>query len=447
METTSNEKELTLKDILVLVKKGWIRIITYVLVAVLVASAVLVTVYTSNKQDEYMANVKFYNDDFANGVSSWGTDFDYSSIVKSNSVVNAALNNCGYEGNTFDELSKWISKNIKVVGKEEINDEGETIINWGDVNIVLKKSNKLKLTDNEYKSIVDEIAKESILAIRNKFAYKIDFANVSTIDYTTTNYVKAYEVLYREYIQMSSLVDSILEIDSSFRCTQTKQSFGDIKNRINFISSEINSLASYFATKAVVNTSNNREAEVSYIDRKVSEYTIQIDNKESSITKLGTIIDNSKPVIVAGENVVQFGLTSEDYYALIKQYKGMQDDLVQLKTEKQVWETLKSAYSGGLITGEPEQAIVKNMISTIQQELTSIYEDTVIGVNEYNEEALFIDAVKVASPAQKISQSVISLSIIIILEFVIIVLAIILAMVVTNSKIKKLESVNEGNNN
>ena len=447
METIANEKELTLKDIFNIIKKGWVRIIVYILVAALIASAVLVTIYTSKKQVEYTTNVRFNNSNLASGVSEWGTDFDYSSIVKSVEVVNAALVECGYEGEKLDELSKWVTKNIKVVANEEKNDLGEIIVNNGNLNIVLKKSNELRLTDSDYKAIVDEIARQSITYIRNKYSYKIDFANVSGVDYPSTNYVKVYEILYKEYVQLNSILDSILSIDSSFRSTQTKQSFQDIKNRINFVSSDINSLVSYFTQNAVKNTENQREDEASYIDRKVAEYTVQIDNLESSITKLGTIIDSSKPVIVAGENVVQFGLSSEDYYDLIKQYKAMQDELIQLKTEKQTWETLQASYSGVIITEASKQALVKAMISDIQIELSSIYEDMSIGVEEYNKEALLINAIKIEAPAQKISQSVLSASIIIILEFVIIVLAAIVAMVVTNSKMKAKGSNNEGVNN
>ena len=436
METMANEKELTLKDIFNIIKKGWVRIIVYILVAALIASAVLVTIYTSNKQVEYTTNVRFNNSNLASGVSEWGTDFDYSSIVKSVEVVNAALVECGYEGEMLDELSKWVTKNIKVVANEEKNDLGEIIVNNGSLNIVLKKSKELRLTDSDYKAIVDEIARQSIIYIRNKYSYQIDFANVSSLDYTSTNYVKVYEILYKEYVQLNSILDSILSIDSSFRSTQTKQSFQDIKNRINFVSSDINSLVSYFTQNAVKNTENQREDEVSYIDRKVAEYTVQIDNLESSITKLGTIIDSSKPVIVAGENVVQFGLSSEDYYDLIKQYKAMQDELIQLKTEKQTWETLQVSYSGAIITEASKQAYAKAMIDGIQTELSSIYDDMSIGVEEYNKEALLINAIKIETPAQKISQSVLSASIIIILEFVIIVLAAIVAMVVTNSKMK-----------
>ena len=436
METIANEKELTLKDIFNIIKKGWVRIIVYILVAALIASAVLVTIYTSNKQVEYTTNVRFNNSNLASGVSEWGTDFDYSSIVKSVEVVNAALVECGYEGEMLDELSKWVTKNIKVVANEEKNDLGEIIVNNGSLNIVLKKSKELRLTDSDYKAIVDEIARQSIIYIRNKYSYQIDFANVSSLDYTSTNYVKVYEILYKEYVQLNSILDSILSIDSSFRSTQTKQSFQDIKNRINFVSSDINSLVSYFTQNAVKNTENQREDEVSYIDRKVAEYTVQIDNLESSITKLGTIIDSSKPVIVAGENVVQFGLSSEDYYDLIKQYKAMQEELIQLKTEKQTWEALQVSYSGVIITETSKQALVKAMISDIQTELSSIYDDMSIEVEEYNKEALLINAIKIEAPAQKISQSVLSASIIIILEFVIIVLAAIVAMVVTNSKMK-----------
>lgn len=447
METMANEKELTLKDIFNIIKKGWVRIIVYILVAALIASAVLVTIYTSNKQVEYATNVRFNNSNLASGVSEWGTDFDYSSIVKSVEVVNAALVECGYEGEKLDELSKWVTKNIKVVANEEKNDLGEIIINNGNLNIVLKKSNELRLIDSDYKAIVDEIARQSITYIRNKYSYKIDFANVSGVDYTSTNFVKVYEILYKEYVQLNSILDSILSIDSSFRSTQTKQSFQDIKNRINFVSSDINSLVSYFTQNAVKNTENQREDEASYIDRKVAEYMVQIDNLESSITKLGTIIDSSKPVIVAGENVVQFGLSSEDYYDLIKQYKAMQDELIQLKTEKQTLETLQVSYSGVIITEASKQALVKAMISDIQIELSSIYDDMSIGVEEYNKEALLINAIKIETPAQKISQSVLSASIIIILEFVIIVLAAIVAMVVTNSKMKAKGSDNEGINN
>ena len=447
METMANEKELTLKDIFNIIKKGWVRIIVYILVAALIASAVLVTIYTSNKQVEYTTNVRFNNSNLASGVSEWGTDFDYSSIVKSVEVVNAALEECGYEGEKLDELSKWVTKNIKVVANEEKNDLGEIIVNNGNLNIVLKKSKELRLTDSDYKAIVDEIARQSITYIRNKYSYKIDFANVSSLDYTSTNYVKAYEILYKEYVQLNSILDSILSIDSSFRSTQTKQSFQDIKNRINFVSSDINSLVSYFTQNAVKNTENQREDEVSYIDRKVAEYTVQIDNLESSITKLGTIIDSSKPIIIAGDNVIQFGLSNADYYDLIKQYKAMQDELIQLKTEKQTWETLQVSYSGVITTEASKQAYAKAMIDDIQTELSSIYDDMSIEVEEYNKEALLINAIKIETPAQKTSQSVLSASIIIILEFVIIVLAAIVAMVVANSKMKAKGSDNEGINN
>ena len=447
METMANEKELTLKDVFNIIKKGWVRIIVYILVAVLIASAVLVTIYTSNKQVEYTINVRFNNSNLASGVSEWGTDFDYSSIVKSVEVVNAALAECGYEGETLDELSKWVTKNIKVVANEEKNDLGEIIVNNGNLNIVLKKSNELRLTDSDYKAIVDEIARQSITYIRNKYLYRIDFANVSSIDYTSTNYVKVYEILYKEYVQLNSILDSILSIDSSFRSTQTKQSFQDIKNRINFVSSDINSLVSYFTQNALKNTENQREDESAYIDRKVAEYTVQIDNLESSISKLGTIIDSSKPIIIAGDNVIQFGLSNADYYDLIKQYKAMQDELIQLKTEKQTWETLQVSYSGVITTEASKQAYAKAMIDDIQTELSSIYDDMSIEVEEYNKEALLINAIKIETPAQKISQSVLSASIIIILEFVIIVLAAIVAMVVTNSKMKAKGSDNEGVNN
>ena len=435
MDEISNN-ELTFKRIWELCKKGWINIIVAVLVSILLLTTILVSVQLGIKEEDYVATVRFNRDELANGKTLFGNDFDYSNIVKMSSVINNALLSCGYTEDEIKEMSSLIQKatsaNI-IVDEEE--DQKTNTNKFQNYKVSVSKVKSLKLTTTQFNAITNAIVQESIKYVKSINELSISFVDINAIDYTITNYAKAYSLLANEIDSMETIVNSLINVDSTFVCSETKKSFLDVKNKVENLKINLNSLIVYMSKNAVVNTSNTRDSEVDYISQINKTLEVELIGLENSITSLETIVDHSKPVIM-GDNMLQFGLSSADYYALIKDLQNKKELYNQKKSEKEVWNNLVISYSGVLKTDNDSQNTIKSMENTMIKDLTSIYEDLTKMVNNYNEVKLMEDSIAVVSPAQKVITSNLDVMIILLIELVGILVAVIVALMVTNKNEK-----------
>ena len=436
MDEISNEG-LTLKRIWELCKKGWFRILVAILITVLLLTTILVSVQLGTKEEDYVATVRFNRDELANGKTLFGNDFDYSNIVKMPSVINSALLTCGYTEDEVNKMSLLIQKSTSAnIIFDEEEDQKTNANKFQNYAVSVSKVKSLRLTTTQFNAITNAIVKESIQYVKKLNELSVSFVDVKEIDYTTTNYVKVYSLISNEISSIVNSVDNLINIDSGYICPETKQSFLDIKNRVENVKVDLKSLVVYMAKNAVVNTSNIRGMEKDFVEQINMTLELELTGLENLISSLETTINNCKPIISTGENSVQFGLSSADYYALIKEYQNKQELYNQKKTEKEVWNNLLISYSGTLKTDEDSQNTIKSMENTMIKDLSSIYEDLTKMVNNYNEVKLMEDSIAVVSPAQKVLSSNLDMKIILLIELVGIVVAVVVALLVTNKKEK-----------
>ena len=151
----NQDNGISLGQLFSVVKKSFKRGLIYVIVSVIVLSAVLVLIKTFTSKSVYNATISFSTTD--------ETILSSMNSFKAN-AVNKALSTDGKGLDISDEVVKNLSVSA-VIPEEKEKDSAFTPTSF---TVSLKNSSELDLSSGEYKSLVDNIAKEYV----NQFAAK-----------------------------------------------------------------------------------------------------------------------------------------------------------------------------------------------------------------------------------------------------------------------------------
>lgn len=394
-----DNKEITLKMVCDVFKKNWLKIITITLIVAIIASILLIGVQFIFSDTVYKSDVTFVDDDLSNGSSMWGSNFNFATVVKTQSVIIDSLKEFGFKEEEAIKLLPEVTKSINTESIE-IKEEKEVANKFKYYKVTVLKNKDLPFKSSQYAAFCDILTKNAINFVKKSYTYSANNISVGEIDYKTTNFAKAYAVLFNRMDSLEDLTKDLAGKDNSFRSEQTKQSFNDLYNRVESVKINITSLVSILAADAISNSENTRDKETIYTDQMAAKLAIQIANLDDSNTKLATIIENCKPV-VSIESSVQFGLDSADYYRLIKDYQKGQEEYNKLTAQKQVWDALKMAYSGPINVDAEKQAAAKAMIEDLNEDITLIHADLVKTIDDYNNTKLLNASIITTNPAQK----------------------------------------------
>lgn len=441
MEESMNG-ELTFKMIWQRIKRSGVRILVYVLVALIVGAGILGIADLIFSKSQFETRITYYYEGVEEGSDPWGGQMDFVSGVKSVNNVSKALSiKCGYSEEEVAELLDPVIKNLTVItDMTDVNKNADEIILNANYNfrIILTQSSEIDKhlnSKNDYYNIVDAITSTYIETFKNKYSYSTDLSSISSVG---TNYLDKYYNIRNLLTIMKSEADSLAAKSPLFESTTQNLSFSNLSKRAEALALELDTYKYYVVTNGI-----DSGSEKSNIDARVQEFTDRVATYQQNVTTYTTAFET----LCSQNNIIIPSDPSQIYSVVNQQGKEIIDNLIEsidLLTEAQNnlndWTYYKTCYESADFASKPEEERNEIIANADQMEagliadanaLLAAYQNMIKDYNEsYNVQSL----VRITSQATKTKDSPITLVVFIIIEAVILILAVIIAMGVTAKK-------------
>ena len=127
MEEEQYTEELTFKKIWEKIKISGVRIIVYVLIGLILGTAVLGVTDIVMSKSQFETRITYYYSGIEDGNDPWGGQMSLVNNIRTSSNVRNALAKCGYDEETIDKLVGEVISNLSVIPtvSDEQKDENE----------------------------------------------------------------------------------------------------------------------------------------------------------------------------------------------------------------------------------------------------------------------------------------------------------------------------------
>ena len=433
-ENALNQKELTFEDIFKLIKKGWVRVLVYCLVGVILATSIMVVVRAVTSPVEYTTKVSFTVDSI-NSNNNWMPSTSIIEIVKSDIVIRAAMDDCGFTKEKQDSmLSSGLKANIGVSTVSTMTDaKGNEYPSA--INVAIRKNNKLDLSKSQYESILKYIVKNALDYIKSSYSYNVSFDTQISEDYKLNNYLQIYSRLSSYLANCLNYTESMPEEVLIYNSSSTKTNIKLIKERLSSLNNELEAIYSYLATKAVANNSTTvSSSELSFATTKVASLSEEESILSSRVAKYAELLQNVKPVInnyASGDVSI-----NTEYYKYLEIYNNLQEQYSEVKIELAKWQGIKTAYDSQ-DDSEAANTAIQNMINNFvdnYNEIGVLLEET---ITDYNANGVLSSVIYEQNAIQKEVGEVFGMKVILMVDVAVLVVLFIVSLYVTNQKEKK----------
>ena len=441
MEENTNG-ELTFKMIWQRIKRSGVRIIVYVLIALIVGAGILGLADVIFSKSQFETRITYYYEGVEEGTDPWGGQMDFVNGVKSVSNVSKALSiKCGYSEEEVAELLDPVIKNLTVItDTTNVNKNTEEVILNADYNfrIIITQSGEIDKylnSKNDYYNMVDAITSTYIESFKNKYSYSTDLSAISSVG---TNYLDKYYNIRNLLVIMKSEADSLAAKAPLFESTTANLSFSNLAKRAEALALELDTYKYYIVSNGI-----DSGSEKSNIDAKVQEYTDRVATYEKNVTTYTTAFEK----LCSQSNIIVPSDPSQIYQIVNQQGKEIIDNLItsiDTLTEAQNnlndWTYYKTCYENANFSSKPEEEKNQIIANADAMEAALIADANAVlaayqnMIKDYNESYNVQSLVRVTSQATKTKDSPITLVVFVIIEAVVLILAVIIAMGVTAKK-------------
>ena len=441
MEENTNG-ELTFKMIWQRIKRSGVRIIVYVLIALIVGAGILGLADVIFSKSQFETRITYYYEGVEEGTDPWGGQMDFVNGVKSVSNVSKALSiKCGYSEEEVAELLDPVIKNLTVItDTTNVNKNTEEVILNADYNfrIIITQSGEIDKylnSKNDYYNMVDAITSTYIESFKNKYSYSTGLSAISSVG---TNYLDKYYNIRNLLVIMKSEADSLAAKAPLFESTTANLSFSNLAKRAEALALELDTYKYYIVSNGI-----DSGSEKSNIDARVQEYTDRVATYEKNVTTYTTAFEK----LCSQSNIIIPSDPSQIYQIVNQQGKDIIDNLIasiDTLTEAQNnlndWTYYKTCYENANFSSKPEEEKKQIIANADAMEADLIADANAVlaayqnMIKDYNESYNVQSLVRVTSQATKTKDSPITLVVFVIIEAVVLILAVIIAMGVTAKK-------------
>lgn len=441
MEENTNG-ELTFKMIWQRIKRSGVRIIVYVLIALIVGAGILGLADVIFSKSQFETRITYYYEGVEEGTDPWGGQMDFVNGVKSVSNVSKALSiKCGYSEEEVAELLDPVIKNLTVItDTTNVNKNAEEVILNADYNfrIIITQSGEIDKylnSKNDYYNMVDAITSTYIESFKNKYSYSTDLSAISSVG---TNYLDKYYNIRNLLVIMKSEADSLAAKAPLFESTTANLSFSNLAKRAEALALEIDTYKYYIVSNGI-----DSGSEKSNIDAKVQEYTDRVATYEKNVTTYTTAFEK----LCSQSNIIVPSDPSQIYQIVNQQGKEIIDNLIasiytltEAQNNLNDWTYYKTCYENANFSSKPEEEKNQIIANADAMEAALIADANAVlaayqnMIKDYNESYNVQSLVRVTSQATKTKDSPITLVVFVIIEAVVLILAVIIAMGVTAKK-------------
>lgn len=447
----SNEENGSLKmsKVAELFKRSAMRIVVYVLIALIISTSILLMIITYNTEKQYQTKVTFNNKNISAGMTPWDSTQDVDNLIRSSAIVSEAMRQTGF---TEEEIAASIEDVLKELSVQAIvtetnQEETELTEKYAFAyTISLAKIDGVDWKRETYITLVENITDTFIRAQKESFTIKGNLNDMSGFDASNYNYLQNIDMISSGLNVASSLTESLVSLDSSFRATSTSKTFAEIRAILNGIKENISSLSSYIISTGV--ESGNLSKEINYIQAKANELSSKKAPLEASLTQLlaalkevgiTTIVNTDGTLTVKGDSELARPIIDE-YNRVAKEHREVSIDLGkwgasdaegywgQYATNNAAYNTLNDDQKNQIKA--QTQSLIDSNLSQLKSAINILNKT----IESYNVEGALKDFVKKTSPAKETTAKLVSTAIFLVTEIVVAMIAVMVALAVTNKK-------------
>lgn len=458
--------EITFQSICNLIKRSFVRIVIFcVIAAVLCGGVTSLILLLPRDNPVYQAIVEFNYEGAEEGLDPWGRTLDVTKI-KSDSIITKAL-----EDNNFDQESRALLKNklkdnINIAGvvpedimkkilviKEiatknpaQLNDINELSYTSTSFVVSLEVEKDLKLTGTQSVAILNSIVDNYIAQFKNDYGYGEALGSIIAggVDFSTYDYLEIYDLFNSQISDILRFVNLRIAEAPSFRSTKTKMTFEDMKARVNAVKNSTMKPLELLVFQNGLSKDGSTIDAYKFINDKIESLTRDIASTQAALNATQDAIVNfnfayntktysdgsQEKTVVNVEPLVKFQNEVQTYQKL----------LVSQNLEKQIWTARLAFYDPQALAGDKDPNAATKADALIADTNAKLVEE--IGyinsaVQEYIESELLKNSVQKSVAAVKIPYEDFDMKLLMIVVFLGMFAAFMLALAVTNSKDKK----------
>lgn len=449
--------ELTFRMIWKRIKLSGVRILVYVLIALIVGAGILGVADLIFSKSQFETRITYYYEGVEEGLDPWGGKINFVNGIKSVSNVTAALRECKYNDEEIAALTDPVIKNLAVVvdmTNEKKN--SEEIITQAQYNfrIILSQSGEIDKninSKNDYYNIVSAITSNYIQTFKTQYSYTTHLVPLTVDD--TNSFITKYNIVKNALNQFVTEITTLNEISSKYVSPNTNITFGSLLAKATSI--EEGSLAAF--KDVILSNSVNSGSEQQTVKNNIEKYFSQVQAKEKEVKTLQDTLNTISNMPNGGTSTSTgtIVINPPDYKELLATIDKATDELTEARLNYAEWVSYADEYGITNIVinaSDSENKTISMDVAELEESgeevisqakakedvlieqynsLISIYKEV---IEDYNESANVQNLVGITSQTTKTKDTPVTVLVFIIIEAVLLILAVIVAMGVTAKK-------------
>jgi len=337
--------------------------------------------------------------------------------VKSTAVINAALEELGWEEKDVEEIraNLKLEGNIPESVKQQIaviNTVAESSpeyyanieeLNYFPSQYTVTLSRCKGMSGDETRELLDAILSAYREYFMDSYAdtsvlgVAVDVLNVENYDY-----MQASEIIGNQIDTMQEYVDAKVKQAPDFRANSTGLSFSDLSSSIQAIRRlDLNNYNSFIQSN---NLTKDAGTQVDYFNYQIRQYNFEIQELQNQLANVERMITEYEkdPVIVMSnqESVTETTQTSEYYDRLLEQKLDLSRQISERNTDLNEAYAMITSLNNGSAGQEKDYAYADSLLEGLLATVKGWTELVQKTTEEYYEAELYANAYRISIPAQ-----------------------------------------------
>ncbi|MEG1609008.1 MAG: hypothetical protein RR348_03995, partial [Clostridia bacterium] len=340
---TEDNGSLSFKKVSDLFKRSALRILIYVLIAVIVSTSLLLMVMAFKTDKQYQSKITFNNKHIEEGMSPWNATMDITNTLRSSSAVSEAMRKSGFSEEVITENLGKVLAGLAVESIaapiEKKDEKPTTEVYAYAYRITLPHIDGVKWTKESYTMLLDNIVDTFVATFKSTYSIKSYSDSLANFDVSKYNYFQSYDSLRASLVKMETIVSSMSDMAEGYRASSTGKTFNDIKAEALALESSLMTFNSFMVSSGVSSGSASG-SEIDFITQKITDLKAQSTPLKASLTSLEQVIKDTKQTIVVNANgtITLDNANTDIQKSLVNNYNKTLTQLQMVDAELAKWE-------------------------------------------------------------------------------------------------------------
>lgn len=373
-----DKKEFTLKQVGEVLKKGWLTILVYVLIAAIVFGSLAAIVKTYATTNDFRAKIGFVNT----------VTPDELATLNSSENITKALGGIGFKEEDIpayvDEVRAAISITPNVYSNQT---DSETQFVPSSYTITMTEVDGL----SESKSI--QVLNQIVTNFIIDFNQKNSSASINTeneqafADYSSNDYVEIAYELSNKIDAMLTTAESLASRSTTFISSSTNMTFADFISMLESIRSQVESFDGFVTIKGITKATSGLSAS-EYITMRLNLAQSEQVRYEETVSKWKEIIDQvtangSFSGTIDGQTIVIQDQTS--YFNFLNKYIAAVESASEASADYNYWHNKQTVFNDATEFPDGSETDKANLIAEADKKVSLLVATTTQMIEIYND--------------------------------------------------------------